>query len=82
MGKKKTIYELNLHESTDVGRYEATRVPGGFIYFYLGTGGSCSVFVPEHTEGASEMRVCEIEIEKPDYKGIFRRKVEAFDKEK
>lgn len=32
MSKEKTIYELELHESTGGDNYRITRVPGGWVY--------------------------------------------------
>lgn len=46
--EEKTIYDLKLHESIKVrGRLWVSRVPGGWLYEYLG---STSVFVPYNDE--------------------------------
>lgn len=54
---KKSIYDLELHESTDVGHCAyATRVPGGWIYYtysYENEIITSSDFVPEPPDEAA-----------------------------
>jgi hypothetical protein len=46
----KNIYEMKLHEKLYFDDFEVMRVPGGWIYYYIGFDKDFGIFVPYNNE--------------------------------